>query len=135
MFTPYELINCVTLSAARNKFTVSGNKLKTIPPSTLDCSGGFYIVKPNAKKPPNFLKVSAKLVGRSGRQCYSSKMSSYMKSSISGSSYLLIQFNIRTIRCEKKRVRNNLCISNQVIFPILIFCHQLFPKEIYKALN
>ena len=33
MFTAYELINCVTLRAARNKFAVSGNKLKAIPPS------------------------------------------------------------------------------------------------------
>ena len=59
MFTAYELIYCVTLCATRNEFTVSGKKLKTIPPSTLDCSGGFYIVKPNAEKPPNFLKISA----------------------------------------------------------------------------
>ena len=83
MFTAYELTNCVTLRATRSEFTVSGNKLKTIPPSTLGCLGGFYIVKHNAKKSPNFLKVSANLVGTSGRQCYSSKMSSYMKSSIS----------------------------------------------------
>ena len=80
MFTAYELINCVTPCATRNEFTVSGNKLKTIPPSTLCCLGGFYIVKPNAKKLPNFLKVTANVVGTSGRQCYSSKMSSYMKS-------------------------------------------------------
>ena len=87
MFTAYESINCVTPRATRSEFTVSGNKLKTIPPSTLPCSRRFYIVKPNAKKPPNFLKVSTNLVGTSGRQCYSSKMSSYMKSSVSCSYY------------------------------------------------
>ena len=86
MFTTYELTNCVTLRAT-SEFTVSGNKLKTIPPSTLGCLGGIYIVKQNAKKSSNFLKVSANLVGSSGRQCYSSKMSSYMKSSISCSYY------------------------------------------------
>ena len=83
MFTAYELINCVTLRATSSEFTVSGNKLKTIPPSTVACSGGFYILKFNAKKLLNFLKVSANLVVTSARQCYSSKMSSYMKSSIS----------------------------------------------------
>ena len=83
MFTAYELINCVTLRATRSEFTVSGNKLKTIQPSTLGCSGWFYIVKSNGKKLPNFLKVSANLVGTSARQCYSSKMTSYMKSTIS----------------------------------------------------
>ena len=87
MFTAYELINCVKLRAARSEFNVSGNKLKTIPPSTLCCSGGFYIMKPSAKKLPNFLKVSANLMGTSGRQSYSSKMSSYMKSFISCSYY------------------------------------------------
>ena len=87
MFTAYELINCATLRAIRSEFTVSENKLKTIPHSILGCLGGFYIVKPNVKKPPNFLNVSANLVGTSGRQCYSSKMSSYMKSSISCSYY------------------------------------------------
>ena len=39
MFTAYELINCVTQHAARSEFTVSGNKLKMIQPSS--CSGGF----------------------------------------------------------------------------------------------
>ena len=65
MFTAYGLINCVTLRATRSEFIVQGNKLKTIPPSTLGCSERFYIVKPKAKKPPNFLKVSANLVGTS----------------------------------------------------------------------
>ena len=86
MFTAYELINCVTLRTTRSQFTVSGNKLKTIPPSTLGVSGGVYNVKPNAKK-SNFFKVSANLVGTRGRQCYSSKMSSHMKSSIFCSYY------------------------------------------------
>ena len=83
----FSVINCATLSAIRSEFTVSENKLKTIPRSILGCLGGFYIVKPNAKKPPNFLNVSANLVGTSSRQCYSSKMSSYMKSSRSCSYY------------------------------------------------
>ena len=86
MFTAYGLINCVTLRAIRSEFTVYGNKLKTIPPSTLGCSGGIYIMKPNAKK-PNLVKVSTNLVGKSGRQCYSSKINCYMKSSISCSYY------------------------------------------------
>ena len=40
MFTAYELINCVTLRATRSAFTVSGNKLKTIPHSILGFFGG-----------------------------------------------------------------------------------------------
>ena len=133
IITAYKLIICVAPCATEVNLLYQKTNWRPFQTRPQVVRVGFTVQNSTRRNYLFFSKWVQRSLGTSSKQSYPSKVSSYMKSFVSCSYQRLsfIQFNIITIRCDKKRVQRNVRIFKEVFFRISIFCYQLFLKEIY----